>query len=546
MFKSLTLPSKTLLLGVATVVLGANPTTYDPFNVARLLILTILASVLLLTSVTTNIKEFFKEFKVIVVISLLFCIQLFLVLFFSQANKDQQIFGVFGRSLGLVSYISLVIVFLSTIKLSTKLFLNYLFKVITISGAICLFYSFLQSINLDPIPWTNPYSPIIGVFGNPNFNSAFLGMTAGSLLVTLLFKKPNNRLMTLTYIFTSLVLIYLSKSIQGFLVFGFIATILIIILAFKLASLKKYRYVISISSLSLILIAILDMLQKVPWNSFLYKGSLTQRGDLWRSAWEMGTNFPIFGVGLDSYIDFHYRSRDAVAASHGWVNELTNDAHSVPLNLLATGGFPLFILYILILIYTGTRALAVLKRMQGIDHKFVAIFLLWIGYLAQSLISINHLSLAILGWVLSGSIIGYEKYSRNESDQKNLGNERKATNSINYVKILVGLMIGILVGIGPVLNDKKMYNALSTGQIVLLKEVVEYRPKSVHYLNIVAEIFEKNKLDKESLEIAKFCIESFPNSGFAWSVIYRSQLVTQDERDIAKKKILEINPYAKF
>jgi hypothetical protein len=230
MFKSLSLPSKTLLLGVATVVLGANPTTYDPFNVTRFLILTILASVLLLlTSVTTNIKEFFKESKVIVVISLLFCIQLFLVLFFSQANKDQQIFGVFGRSLGFVSYLSLVIVFLSTIKLSTKLFLNYLFKVITISGAICLFYSFLQSINLDPIPWTNPYSPIIGVFGNPNFNSAFLGMTAGSLLVTLLYKKPNNRLMTLTYIFTSLVLIYLSKSIQGLLVFGFIATILIII-----------------------------------------------------------------------------------------------------------------------------------------------------------------------------------------------------------------------------------------------------------------------------------------------------------------------------
>jgi hypothetical protein len=184
--------------------------------------------------------------------------------------------------------------------------------------------------------------------------------------------------------------------------------------------------------------------------------------------------------------------------------------------------------------------------MQGIDHKFVAIVLLWVGYLAQSLISINHLSLAILGWVLSGSIIGYEKYSRDESDQKNLGNERKTTSSINYLKILVGLIIGILVGIGPVLNDRKMYKALSTGQIVLLKEVVEYRPKSVHYLNIVAEIFEKNKLDKESLEIAKFCIESFPNSGFAWSVIYRSQLVSQEERDLAKKKILEINPYAKF
>ena len=546
MFKSLSLSSKTLLLGVVVVVLAANPNTYDPFNVTRFLLLTVLASVLLITSIAVNFKEFFKEFKVAIVLCLMFCLQLLLVLFFSQANKDQQLFGVFGRSLGFISYISLAIVFLSAIKLSTKLYVDYLFRLIALSGVICLIYSFIQSVNLDPIPWTNPYSPIIGVFGNPNFNSAFLGMTAGSLLVTLLLNQTRNKVFALAYIICALILIYLSKSIQGFLVFGLMGTIFIIILSLKLLRLKKFRFVITISSLSLILVAILDILQKVPWSPFLYKGSVTQRGDLWRGAWEMGTNFPLFGVGLDSYIDFHYRSRDAVAVTHGWVNELTNDAHSVPLNLLATGGFPLFILYILILVYTGTKAFAVLKRMEKIDHKFIAIFLLWVGYLAQSLISINHLSLAILGWVLSGSIIGYEKYSRNESQLKDLEEKRKTSGSTGFVKIMVGIIIGVLVGIGPSLNDRKMYKALSTGQIVLLQDVVEYRPKSVHYLNVIAEIFEKNKLDKESLEIARYCVKNFPNSGFAWSVIYRSPLVTETDREVAKAKLLEINPYAKF
>jgi hypothetical protein len=59
-------------------------------------------------------------------------------------------------------------------------------------------------------------------------------------------------------------------------------------------------------------------------------------------------------------------------------------------------------------------------------------------------------------------------------------------------------------------------------------------------------VFEENNLNEDSLKVAKFCVENFPNSVFAWSVIYRSQLVSQGERDRAKEKILEINPYAKF
>jgi hypothetical protein len=546
MFKTLAQESKVLLLGVGIVILAANPTTYDPFNVSRFLLLSMLASVLLISSFRKDIKEFYIEFKLIIILCTIFSLQLFLVLLFSQANIDQQVFGVFGRNLGLVSYLSLVVVFLSALRSTTQIFLNNLFRVIIVAGATCLGYSLLQSLYLDPIPWTNPYSPIIGFFGNPNFNSAFMGMTAGSLLLFLSIKKNITRTFTAIYIITSLILIYFSKSIQGFLVFGLLAIILSVILAFKQASLRKYRYVMSMLSISLVVIVILDILQKVPWNSFLYKGSVTQRGDLWRGAWEMGTNFPFFGVGLDSYIDFHYRSRDAVAASHGWVNELTNDAHSVPLNLLATGGFPLFIIYILIILYTFSKAIKVLIRMKDLDHKFVAIFLLWVGYIVQSLISINHLSLAILGWVLSGSIIGYEKFSREEIIQKSSLRKLKSVTSLNFIRVIAGLVIGTLVGIGPLLNDRKMYNALSTGQIVLLQQVVEYRPKSVHYLNTVAEIFEKNELEQESIDVAKFCVEYFPNSAFAWSVIYRSQLVSESEREFAKAKILEINPYAKF
>ena len=52
--------------------------------------------------------------------------------------------------------------------------------------------------------------------------------------------------------------------------------------------------------------------------------------------------------------------------------------------------------------------------------------------------------------------------------------------------------------------------------------------------------------DNTQPKIARYCVKNFPNSGFAWSVIYRSPLVTETDREVAKAKLLEINPYAKF
>jgi hypothetical protein len=188
----------------------------------------------------------------------------------------------------------------------------------------------------------------------------------------------------------------------------------------------------------------------------------------------------------------------------------------------------------------------VLKRMNGIDNKFVSIFFVWIGYTIQSFISVNEITLAVLNWILSGAIVGYEKISKTEDLVNRISKTSTKGNSRSSIQVILGIVIGCLIGGTPVLNDLKIYYALSTGKVDLLQDVVKFRPKNVTYLNITADVFEKNYFHEDSLEVAKFCVENFPNSVFAWSVIYRSQLVSQGERDTAKKKILEINPYAKF
>ena len=546
MYKTLPTAGKTLLLGFALTFFAVNPKTYDPFNVTRSLIVAVFATILLILLVTKRSWIPIKNHRIILILSATFFIHLILVLIFSQANTEQQLYGVFGRNMGFISYVSLVVIFLAAMQNVSREFLKTFYDLIIFIGIISVAYSLIQSQNLDPLSWINNHSPIIGFFGNPNFNSAFLGMTSGSLLVNLLSKNRRIFIFSISYILLSLFLIKESNSIQGFFVFGSIFIIFIVLLTFKIQRFYRYRIPIIFITISLIVFAILDVLQKLPWKSFFFKTSVTQRGDLWRAAIEMGKDHPIFGVGIDSYLDFHYRSRDSVAAGRGWATELTNDAHNVFLNFFATGGFPLLVIYSLIVIYTLVSGIKVLKRMNGIDHKFVSLFFIWIGYLVQSFISINQITLAVLGWTLSGVIIGYEKTSNTDDLVNRTSKTSKKGNSSSSIQVIVGIIIGCLIGGTPVLNDSKIYTALSTGKIVLLQDVVEFRPKNVTYLNIVAEVFEKNNLNEDSLKVAQFCVENFPNSAFAWSVIYRSQLVSQDERDKAKRKILEINPYAKF
>ncbi len=546
MLKTLSLSNKVLVLAIPLIFLAINPKTYDPFNVTRFFILMLFATIIFFLLITMDNLAYLGSNKVITILAFAFLVQLIIVLFFSQANRQQQLFGVFGRNMGFLSYMALLIFFLACIRGSSISLLNVLGRLLIYLGVLSVIYSVLQLQNLDPFPWVNSHSPIIGFLGNPNFNSAFLGMISGSFLIYLPSKNKKIVLFALIYIFLSLFLIFKSNSIQGFFVFASIFIVLSIIYVFKSQKNRIFRIPIIATSMGLVVFVVLDIFQKLPWGSFFYKPSVTQRGDLWRAAWDMGVNHPLVGVGLDSFMDFHYRSRDTAAASRGWSSELTNDAHNVFLNLFATGGFPLLIVYSLLVIYTFISGIKVIKRTEIIDQKFLAVFLIWIGYCVQSFISINHLGLAIIGWTLSGVIIGYEMISRAKEDSVVTKKPANKKDFQEKFRATVGLFIGFLIGFTPFLNDIKIYNALSTGKITLLQNVVEYWPKNVTYLNIVAEVFEKNNLHNDSLKVAKICVENFPNSAFAWSVIYRSPLVSQSEQDFSKSRILMINPYAKF
>jgi hypothetical protein len=120
----------------------------------------------------------------------------------------------------------------------------------------------------------------------------------------------------------------------------------------------------------------------------------------------MGSNNPLTGVGMDAYGTFYrqYRSENAATIMPG-PEVASNAAHSVPLDFLAFGGVPLFVMYVGILLIGLISLIKVLHRKRDFDAVFLSLAMLWLTYQIQSLISINQLGLAIWGWVTTGALV---------------------------------------------------------------------------------------------------------------------------------------------
>jgi hypothetical protein len=343
----------------------------------------------------------------------------------------------------------------------------------------------------------------------------------------------------------ALFIIYASKSQQGFLVFGAGTTIAILVLFFKHEKFRNFKYLVLAISLIGFVAVLLDILQKSPWASFLYKPSVSFRGDYWRAGWQMSLEHPVFGVGLDSYRDWFYRSRDLVTATRPEAGKYTDSAHNVLLDFSANGGFPLLIIYIALLVLTAVSAIKVLKRTNGFDPYFVAILTLWIGYLAQSLISINQIALALWGWLSAGLIIGYEINTReNDLAKKQITSKNRSTEHSAAVslKMAGGLIIGLALGLPAFLADSDFRSSIDSRNIERITATVNKWPQDVIRINYVAMLFEQNKLPDKALEAARVAVKFSPEMFQSWKILYELPNTPPDEKAKALEMMRKLNP----
>lgn len=400
-------PTNWIFIGLTIVTLYFQSNLADPFNSPKSWLI-MLISAWLIGYIWHSRKILYSEFpiKLIAILVLFFIVSSLLSTLFSD-NIYISIFGETMRKNGLLSYASLAIIMLASAMFVRNHNVNYLFKVSYLIGYLSVIYGFLQANGKDFISWNNPYNPVITTLGNPNFAASLMAILGILIFSTLFMSKSGLKLRIFGGILclSILYVIFLSNARQGLLVYLIGLGIFLNIL---LLGKNKYwgAFSVLLSSFCLFL-AVLGMLQIGPLASLIYKGSVSVRGFYWRAGVEMFRDNLVVGVGMDRYGTYfkQYRETEYVLR-HGF--EITsNNAHNTFIQFFATGGLLLGASYLLLNVYIFRRAIIALRSNLGQSRLNVAgIISAWIGFHAQSLISIDNVGLSIWGWVLGGTIVG--------------------------------------------------------------------------------------------------------------------------------------------
>jgi O-antigen ligase len=520
----------------------------DPINLPKFLVL-VVCGLALLGNLAPSVKRLVaSEAKLLVVAVLVFVVGLLLSFFVSGAGVLPQAYGAYGRNTGLLTYLSLVMMLLGVVFVSNLSFVRKLIWALIATGMVNAVYGLAQWADLDPVDWSNPYNPIVGTLGNPNFTSAHLGIAGLASLALLLGRGTSLvvRVMLFVNIGLSLFVISQSDSSQGLLVFALGSTV---VLYFKFVdglkvSYMKYLYWGVVSGFGVV--GVLGILNRGPLASYLYQDSVTYRGDYWRAGWKMTLDNPLFGVGLDSYGDWYRFSRTEAAALRRGPDVTSNTAHNVFLDISSNGGFFLLIAYLLIIGLVIRSAVRVLRKSGGFDAVGVGLVSAWLAYLVQSIISINQLGLAIWGWVLGGAIIGYDLYKDRPDApraKRKAGKRPEQVPASVVITGALGLVMGFVVSIFPVLKDISFRSALSSGDRTRIESVAKTFPQDSYTFIFASGVLLENSFEIEALELARRATEVNPRDFNAWKMLILNPKVGETEKATAIAKMKELDPF---
>jgi len=479
----------------------------------------------------------------------LFVTQLLLALIFSPNDFSFHLYGAPGRNTGFLAYLFLTFLLLASASCASANVLKKFATSLVGVGSFLGIYGLGQSRGVDFFDYVNAYgSDVFATFGNPNFQSAFMGMTAAVALSLLVFGrlKLAYRIGLITLLIVSVINIYLSSQ-QGYLNFlaGFLAAVLVYLFS-------KKKMILAWAGLAMSglggLLVLAGILNSGPFAGLLYKASLQARGFYWRAAINMMVERPFFGVGLDGFGDWYRRSRTQAATEQN-AGVVSDTAHNIPLDIGSGGGVPLLILYLLIIGLALSAIIKVIKRPQNFDPFFASIVAGWVAYQAQSLISINQLGLGVWGWSLTGLLIGYELNTRDKSSDEKVkisGKAVKKKAQIPASTLLIAVAaasIGFAISLPPYLSANKYYKALQSGDGNLIQQSAYLKPYDRTRFLYTAQILSTNKLEAQAIAVLADASKIYPDNFELWQQWSQIPSATPEQVSKAKAEMKRLDPF---
>jgi O-antigen ligase len=555
--------SRLFLIGIPLATVFVLPNVFDPANAPKFFVLGAFAGGLGGIALVFGRKLLWTHARWLLAASLVFLLASLNSVIQSDSPLTQNIFGLHARNTGFLTYVFLLIITLAASLISENKTFRNLSVAMFIVGGINIAYSLVVIVFGDFLPWDNPANYVFGFFGNTNFMGAFLGMFIAGVLAWAF--GPNLMLwQRVSIILVSLLAFYVALktvAVQGVVVTA--AGIFIVGFYFVRSKTKGLSIISLYSLLGLILgfLAVLGSLQKGPLAQLIYKSTVSIRGQYWYAGIEMGKANPFSGVGMDAYGDYYrfFRSIKATTTTLN-PNTVTNAAHNVVIDFFASGGWPLLLSYLAILLIAFIALVKVTFRSRTYDPKFVAIASIWLCYQLQSIISINQIGLAIWGWVLSGALVAYERVtrpvpssadgsSRNHVQGKSTGRKVKVKNTEQvFTPQLVagiGVAIGALIAVPPLASDMNLKSVTDPINLQTIDQQLKssyFRPTNSFQLANAVVAFESRQAYDLAYTYAKRAIEFNPNDFQSWRLLLSISKSSQAEKELALETMKRLDP----
>ena len=391
--------------------------------------------------------------------------------FLSDAPPVVSIFGWLGRADGLLTWLGAITLFLVGSALTSearRLVLYFIF----LGSGIAVLISMAQIAGFNPVA-TAGYGGASSTFGNPNFAGAFLGFISVAAFWMIFDSKP----LWLKGLYGllaagSAVSAWQSTSLQGPVVL--VASFAVTFIFFLLFVEGKSRKLMVFSSYVLVtigaVISVLTLRGLGPLGFMANEATIKIRQVYWETGVNMARNFPLFGVGPDSFQRYNGANRSDTYIETVGPDIVVSAAHNIPIHTAATLGVPAAILWALLLISP-----VVLLFLQATTNKvelssnFVVLAVVAIvsGYLIQSLISIDQISLKMAGWLAAGLLVAIlrdavQRGQASETSKKRLPS--KVVSNSSWPSLVSGLTVLTFI-----ISTTVYYQTNTPGQFTALR-----------------------------------------------------------------------------
>ena len=543
-----------LLIGPSVSLLVSPWTNYDPISCVKILALSSITFFVGSLVISLRSELFTKISKWLPILVAIFIALMVATMVFSGAPLTQQIWGMFGRNTGFVTYFSLVLVALFTALLSNQGFFRSICWSLIYTSVAATSYALIQVFHLDPIRWSEmrPFA----TFGNINFSSAFFGIAALVSVIVALDKNlaGYKRVALIVLALTDIAIIQTTDSIQGVMIFGAGITLVPFLFLLKSRKLRLLSIPYGLLALGGLYSVVLGLANKGFLAKIIYQQSIIFRTDYMHAGYEMTLKHPIFGVGLDSYGDWYRTLRGLVSTTRTGPDRIANTAHNIFLDVSSTGGLPLLAAYLGIILLALASSIRYFRSMPKWDPIFIAMFCGWIAYQIQALISINQVAVGIWGWLFTGALIGYSNVDVRNFDpvpKKEFG-KRKSKSGLAGKALPIGLSIqtfiftsfGLLIAAIPVNADAQFRSAYTSGDLAKLNQAIKTPGISAFHLVLANDAFRKAGMgtDLEAKQILTRLTTEFPRDYYAWRVIAYTDAIPERKTE-ALAKLRELDPF---